>query len=139
MKGKVVLLLFLLLMASDISNAHRLMMGYRVNELQIKAIYDDGTPAQGIEVEVFSDGKRVAGGTTDENGDFKFQPREDLGEITFISSSAGHRAELSLNIAQKKPAEELSLPFRAAAGLGYLLGIAGLAMIYLSKKGGRSA
>ncbi|NPV62432.1 MAG: Ig-like domain-containing protein [Methanotrichaceae archaeon] len=135
MRRKTALILFLFLLACDVSDAHRMMMGYKVNELQVTALYDDGTPAQGAEIEVQSDGKTVAEGVTDENGTYTFTPDSGTGEVTFISQSTGHRAELTLNLEQKRQEDEVSMPWRAAAGLGYLLGIAGLAMIYVSRKG----
>jgi nickel transport protein len=134
MMGKFVLMLFLMLAACDVSDGHRMMMGYKVNELQVTTLYDDGTPAQGVEIEALCDAKPIANGLTDEKGAFTFKPGENIGELTFVGSSAGHRAELSLNLAQRRQADETSLPMRALAGLGYLLGIAGLAMIYISWK-----
>lgn len=134
MKGKFVLMIFLMLAACDVSDGHRLMMGYKVNDLQVTTLYDDGTPAQGVEIEALCDGKPIAKGVTDEMGAFTFKPGNNLGELTFVGSSAGHRAELSLNLAQKRQADETSQPMRVLAGLGYLLGIAGLAMIHISRK-----
>ncbi len=134
MNGKLALMVLLILAACDISDGHRMMMGYKVNELQLTALYDDGTPAQGVKIEALSDGKTISEGVTDDKGSFIFKPGERLEDITFVSSSAGHRAELSLNLAQKRQADDLSLPMRTLAGLGYLLGFAGLAMIYVSRK-----
>jgi hypothetical protein len=51
-----------------------------------------------------------------------------------VSYSAGHKAELELDLEQKEAEEQISRPLRAAAGLGYLLGIAGLSMIFISRK-----
>lgn len=51
-----------------------------------------------------------------------------------MSYSTGHRAELNLDLTQKQVEEQVSRPFRVAAGLGYLLGAAGLAMILISRK-----
>jgi len=133
MKARYAIILLLLLSACDPSSGHRMMMGYKVNELQVTALYDDGTPAQGVEIEVFSDGKSIKKGVTDEKGAYIIRPDKGIGDLTFVSYSTGHRAELDLDLAQKEDAEVVSKPLRAAAGLGYLLGIAGLAMIYLSR------
>jgi nickel transport protein len=134
MKGRSALVLLLLLAACGVSDGHRMMMGYQVNELQVTALYDDGTPAQGANIEVQSEGKSIAQGVTDEMGTYTIRPDNGGREITIVSYSAGHRADLTLNLAQKRQEEEVSLPLRVAAGLGYLLGIAGIAMIYLSRK-----
>lgn len=134
MKGRSALILLLMLAACGVSDGHRMMMGYQVNELQVTALYDDGTPAQGAEIEVLSEGKPIVEGVTDELGTYTIRPDKGAGEITVVSYSGGHRAELSLNLAQKRQEAEVSLPLRVVAGLGYLLGIAGMAMIYLSRK-----
>ena len=135
MKRLILVLIISLVLVPGISDAHRMLMGYKVNELQLKVFFDDGTPAQDVNIEVYSDGKPYADGVTDGEGSYLFRPKDNTtGDITFVSSSAGHRAELALNLAEKKESEELSIPMKIAAGFGYLLGIAGLAMIYISKK-----
>ncbi len=57
MKARLVLILLLFLLTLNTSCGHRMMMGYQVNEIQVTALYDDGTPAGGVEIEVQSDGK----------------------------------------------------------------------------------
>lgn len=134
MKGRSVLILLLMLAACGVSDGHRMMMGYKVNELQVAALYDDGTPAQGAKIEVLSDGEPIAEGVTDEKGAYTIRPEKGGSDIALVGYSAGHKAELSLNLEQKRQEEEISLPLRVAAGFGYLLGIAGISMIYLSRK-----
>lgn len=134
MKSRTILMLLMMLTACDLSDGHRMMMGYKVNELQVTAFYDDGTPAQGANVEVLSDGKTIAEGLTDEKGTYTIRPEKGIGDIAFVGYSAGHKAELSLNLEQKRPEVGISMPLRAAAGLGYLLGLAGVSMVYLSRK-----
>ena len=129
-----IVLIVVLLLAVGTADAHRMLLGYKVNELQLKAMYDDGTPAQGVEIEVYRDGMPVYNGTTDENGEFPFSPDGDLEALSFIGSSAGHRAELSLSPGDEKTKAEMPLAARIAAGLGYLLGLAGLSMIYVARK-----
>ncbi|MGV8174126.1 MAG: hypothetical protein ACP5OU_00295 [Methanothrix sp.] len=134
MKAGLACVLLLLLAACGVSEGHRMMIGYQVNELEISALYDDGTPAQGARIEAFSGEKTIAEGITDEDGSFIIRPDKGTGEIAFVSESAGHRAELSLDLKQKGQEETASPLLRALAGLGYLLGLAGLAMIYTSRK-----
>ena len=128
------LMIIVLILACSTSDAHRMMLGYNVKEVQVTALYDDGTPAQGVDIDVMSSGKSVAQGVTDEHGAYTFRPESRASELEFVGSSAGHRAELSLDLAEKKQQDEITLSLRVAAGLGYLLGVAGLAMIYLSRK-----
>lgn len=127
----------MLLLSAGTADAHRMLLGYKVNELQLKAMYDDGTPAQGAEVVVHKDGQMIYNGTTNDEGELLFHPEDDLGTLTFISSAAGHRAQLSLNIEQEKTDAEMPLAARVAAGLGYLLGVAGISMIYVTRKKGK--
>ncbi|MDD1762790.1 MAG: hypothetical protein LUQ59_11225 [Methanothrix sp.] len=139
MLKKCALLIIVLILACSTSDAHRLMLGYNVKEVQVTALYDDGTPAQDVDIDVMSNGKSIAKGVTDEHGAYTFRPESSTGELKFVSSSAGHRAVLSLDLSVKKQQDEIALPLRVAAGLGYLLGVAGLAMIYLSRKGPKKA
>lgn len=127
----------ILLLLAGTADAHRMILGYKVNELQLKAMYDDGTPAQGVEVTVQKDGQVIHNGTTNDRGELLFHPEGDLGALTFISSAGGHRAQLSLNIEQERTDAGIPLAGRVAAGLGYLLGVAGISMIYVARKKGR--
>jgi len=130
----ILIAMIALLFCAGLAGAHRMMMGYRVNDVQVTALYDDGTPAGGATIDVMSDGKSIARGVTDGRGIYDFRPENHSGDIEFIASSAGHRTELSLDLEQKKQTDEISLPMRVASGLGYLLGLSGLAMIYVSRR-----
>lgn len=127
-------LAFLLLLTVHPTCGHRMMMGYQVNEIQVTALYDDGTPAQGVEIEVQSEGETIEKGVTNDKGTYVVRPDEGTGDLTFVSYSTGHRAELDLDLVQKEAQEQVSRPLRVAAGLGYLLGAAGLAMIFITRK-----
>lgn len=127
-------LVFLLLLTIHPTSGHRMMMGYQVNEIQVTALYDDGTPAQGVEIEVQSEGETIEKGVTDDRGAYIVRPGKGTGDLTFVSYSTGHRADLKLDLSQKDAQEQVSRPIRMAAGLGYLLGAAGLAMIFISRK-----
>ncbi|MDQ1312130.1 MAG: nickel transport protein [Euryarchaeota archaeon] len=129
-----VIVMALLLFLAGTADAHRMLLGYKVNELQLKAMYDDGTPAQSVVIEVLKDGLSILNGTTDDKGEFLFCPQGDISDLTFISSSVGHRAELSLNLRQENADSQMPLAGRVAAGIGYLLGIAGISMIYVVRR-----
>ncbi len=45
-------LALLLLLSAGIGSAHRMLIGYQVKEIQLNAIYDDGTPAAGVDMDV---------------------------------------------------------------------------------------
>ncbi|KUK43664.1 MAG: hypothetical protein WCY97_10045 [Methanothrix sp.] len=134
----LVVLALALLLSAGTSTAHRMLIGYQIKEVQLNTIYDDGTPAQGAEIEVYKDGELYAEGVADSKGTFIFEPKrgDKIEDMTFVSSSVGHRAELSLSQeGDDATSEEIPLPMKAAAGLGYLLGIAGISMLYVSRKG----
>ena len=134
----LIALMMVLLIFAGTSSAHRMLMGYKVNELELNAMYDDGTPAQGVGIEVYKEGELYAQGVTDSAGSFVFEPKKGdrIEDLSFVSYSTGHRAELSLNLGQEKSedSEDMPLPMKVVAGFGYLLGLAGLSMIYVSKK-----
>lgn len=133
MKARLAMVLLLLLTVHP-SSGHRMMMGYQVNEIQVTALYDDGTPAQGVDIEVQSNGQIIERGVTDDRGAYVVRPGKGTGDLKFVSYSTGHRAELDLDLEQKEAEEQVSRPIRVAAGLGYLLGAAGLAMIFITRK-----
>ncbi len=133
MERRLVALALILVLAMGTADAHRMLLGYKVNEMQLKAMYDDGTPAQGAEIVVYKDGRPVYNGTADDDGQFIYRPEGDLEGLSFVSSSAGHRTELNLSQSGSGPVE-LPLAARTAAGLGILLGAAGISMIYISRK-----
>ncbi|MHC1631020.1 MAG: hypothetical protein ACXQT4_01805 [Methanotrichaceae archaeon] len=135
MKRFMTILILALLLIAGTSTAHRMLLGYKVNELQLNTIYDDGTPAQDAHIDIYKDGKLYAEGMTDSSGSYIFRPEgEKVGDLTFVSSSVGHRAELALNMEEKNDENEMPLPMRVVAGFGYLIGLAGISMIYVSKK-----
>ncbi|OPY52846.1 MAG: hypothetical protein A4E48_00978 [Methanosaeta sp. PtaU1.Bin060] len=141
--GRLALMLIMpaliLLLLSGPCDAHRMILGYKVSELQLKAMYDDGTPAGGVKIVVQEDGHAspVQNLTTDDSGVALFHPVDDLGRYNFTSTAAGHRAELKIGRELKGEDAEIPLAARAAAGLGYLLGAAGLSMIYVARKRGK--
>lgn len=133
MKARLAMVLLLLLTVHP-SCGHRMMMGYQVNEIQVTALYDDGTPAQGVDIEVHSDGEIIERGVTDDRGAYVVRPGNGTEDLKFVSYSTGHRAELDLDLVQNEAEMQVSRPLRAVAGLGYLLGAAGLAMIFISRR-----
>jgi nickel transport protein len=139
-KRWLAILALALLLSAGPSTAHRMLIGYQIKEIQLNSIYDDGTPAQGADIEVYKDGELYAEGITDSTGSFIFEPKkgDKIEDLTFVSSSVGHRAELSMSSRGEGGATsgELPLSMKLAAGLGYLVGLAGLSMIYVSRKGG---
>lgn len=83
-------------------------------------------------------------GVTDEKGEYGFQPKigTDAYRVEIESTDLpGHRVEEIINMTSMQSAgegirgeTELSTYQGIIAGLGYLLGLAGIAMLYLARK-----
>jgi len=115
---------------------HRMLMGYSIEEVALSVFYDDGTPAGGVAVQAYDGDDLVGEGTTDAGGVFVFRPEgRKVEDLLFVTSSVGHRAETKIGAAGVGSVEpELPVAMKVAAGFGYLLGVAGISMIYASKR-----
>ncbi|VVB72887.1 Uncharacterised protein [uncultured archaeon] len=113
-----------------------MLLGYKVIELKLKAMYDDGTPAEGVKISILKGEQKIPiyNGTTNDSGELLFFPEGDLGALSFVCSAGGHRAELKVDLEQEETGAAMPLAAKVAAGLGYLLGAAGLSMIYVAHK-----
>ena len=137
-------------------------ISYRVGRIDTKVYYGGGTPAADASVEVYKpDGTLYQEGKTDDEGKFSFELGVMKGEWKVVAQSMGHRQEISIDVWTEptesetspdveqptepgEPAElqgttELPLYARVLAGLGYLVGIAGIAIGYMGWKARRAA
>jgi len=123
-----------------IAEAHSIHISYQVEEVEVGVYFGGGAAAQDTDVTVYDpDGNIYITGKTDGNGKFSFEPSARAGEWTVVAEHSGHRAEET--IIGGAQAEENGMPLyaRVAAGLGYLVGIAGIAIGYAAWKNGRRA
>ncbi|UUX91956.1 hypothetical protein [Methanoplanus endosymbiosus] len=112
------------------------------DEVQIKAWYEGGAPMANAETTIYKieDGEKVVylEGTTDEQGLFTFEPEYKVTEYAIKVEQTGHRAKMDLDleggVSTGNSGDEMPLFARIIAGFGYLVGLAGLGMIYSARK-----
>ena len=129
----IAVVLLLLLIAPV--TAHRMYADYRISEVEVYAWYGGGAKVVNGDVKVFrSDGSLYVEGKTDENGTFRFKP--EIGEsYRVVVESAGHRAECEVNLSSAHVViKEEPLYLKAISGFGYLLGLAGIASLYVARR-----
>lgn len=138
-KALTVILLVLLLVSPVAS--HRVHTDWEIGKVEIKAWYGGGDPMKDADTKVFinQSGEQVLykEGKTDENGVFAFSPKVGVNNYTAEIGSTGHKGIVEINLASAPSSgeeQELPLYMRIAAGFGYLLGLAGIALAYSSWK-----
>ncbi len=132
------------------ASAHRVIVRGQVNEIQIRAYFGGGSadPMAYADVEIYAikNGQEelYKTGETDENGMFYFAPKIGVFEYRAVVEATGHRGEEWVNLTegagiteaeQEEAEEEAGLPLaQMIAGFGYLIGLAGIAMILTARK-----
>ena len=143
MKKAVLIALAILVLSCSIVSAHRMYASYRVGEIEIKSWFGGGTPVRDGDVKVYAikDGKEelYKEGKTNEKGEFSFFPRVGTNEYRIVVEAThmpGHMAEVMVNLTGVQEIGEERMPayVRTFAGLGYLIGLAGAAMLYMGWK-----
>ncbi|MDY6834264.1 MAG: hypothetical protein SVY53_05615 [Chloroflexota bacterium] len=131
-------LLFGMIVPVPIAKAHSIHISYQVEEVEVEVYFGGGTAAQDTDVTVYDpDDNIYAEGKTDENGRFSFQPSARAGEWTVVAEHSGHRAEETIFGGTQVDDNSMPLYARIAAGLGYLVGIAGISIGYVAWKNRR--
>lgn len=139
-------MLLVMLCVSPVS-AHKAFVGAFLtgdadDEIQIKAWYEGGMPMANAETTIYTveDGEKevYVEGMTDDQGFFTFEPEYKVTKYSIKVEQTGHRAKMDLDleggVSTGSSGEELPLLARIVAGLGYLVGLAGIAMIYTAYK-----
>ena len=132
------------------ASAHRVIVQGQVSEIQIKAYYGGGSadPMVDADVVVYAikgDGEELyETGKTDDAGMYYFVPKIGVSEYRVVVEATGHRGEETVNLSkgaglteaeQAEAEKEGALPITGMiAGLGYLAGLAGIAMIITAWK-----
>ena len=150
MKAKLVFAIFavlLVLLCLSIStvSAHRLYIVHKISEIEIESYFGGGSPCRDANVMVYdNEGNLYLEGVTDDEGKFSFPPKIGMEEYTVVVDAVhmpGHKAETVINLSQEAAGAraggmgtEMPLYTRAIAGFGYLIGLAGAAMLYMGWK-----
>jgi len=145
---KTLTLLLALFILSGMVNSHRVHISSRIGEIKIKSWFGGGEPIRDGIVQIYTikDGveELYTEGFTDEKGEYGFPHKIGINAYRVEVESThlpGHRAETIVNITAIHSGEEdigreTELPPYQGiiAGLGYLVGLAGIAMIYLARQ-----
>ncbi|MGB7533835.1 MAG: carboxypeptidase-like regulatory domain-containing protein [Halobacteriota archaeon] len=151
MKRKRVFAIFaVLLVLSCLSistvSAHRLHIVHKISEIEIESYFGGGSPCRDANVTVYdNEGNLYLEGVTDDEGKFSFPPKIGMKEYTVVVDAVhmpGHKAETVINLSQEAVSAgagsaggtEMPLYTRTIAGFGYLIGLAGAAMLYMGWK-----
>ncbi len=139
-KQLTILILLLIIGMSLIptASAHRCFVEpFTDGEIVVKAYYEGDTPMGYAEYQIFNAATEevLYEGEADENGFLSFTPVEGVNEYKVIVDQFGHQGEAIVTSAGgSTESAELPLFMRIFAGFGYLLGFAGIAMVYTAKK-----
>ena len=138
-----VLLVLLCLSISTVS-AHRLYIVHKISEIEIESYFGGGSPCRDANVMVYdNEGNLYLEGVTDAEGKFSFPPKIGMEEYTVVVDAVhmpGHKAKTVINLSQAAAGAgagsaggtEMPLYTRVIAGFGYIIGLAGAAMVYMS-------
>ncbi len=113
-------------------SAHRINVDVTSQDVEIEAYYGDGTPVRNADVTVYlPNGDVYLTNKTDDDGRFTFEVKNVDAEYLVIEvEQTGHKAEVTLGTGVGSSGEDVP-PYQAAiAGIGYLLGLAGIATLY---------
>ena len=135
---KIICLLLFLTAASVSVSAHRIYLDVVQQTITVEAYFGDGKAAKNAEITVYTaDGGIYLTGTTDEEGRFSFDITEDVDSenMTVEVEQVGHKDSVTIGSGSAAcRSDEAFLPFQVIAGLGYLLGLAGIGSLYGSWK-----
>jgi nickel transport protein len=117
--------------------AHNMDLIYKTKEIEVFVEFEGGSVAREAKVKVFDPaGNLYVEGTTDENGTFSFEPGKEGGKWKITAEHSGHKETVLMEGSEVQSGGSIELPLytRIAAGFGYLIGIAGIALIFISRK-----
>ncbi len=122
------------------ASAHRVYVKEQVNEMQIRAWYGGGAPMAYADVTIYANStsgeELYLEGATDEKGMYYFTPKLGVSGYRVVVEATGHKAEKEFDLAgggSQEPAE-IPLYMRIVAGFGYLIGLAGIGMLFAARK-----
>ena len=137
----LVLVSIVLLLLMPCVSAHRVYVQEQIKEVEIKAWFGGGDPMANADVSIYTikDGKEelYIEDRADSDGLYYFAPRPGVSEYRVVVSESGHKSEKTFNLAGGSVTEtEAQLPLSASiiAGFGYIIGIAGMALYFSSRK-----
>ena len=135
--GFLVLIMLINVACIGTVDAHRIYVDVNSQIIEIEAYYGDGKPAQNADITVYkANGEVYLVNKTDEDGKFRFEVKDvDTEYLTIVVEQLGHKSEVKVGTGvEGDSGEEMPLYLRVIAGFGYLLGLAGIACLYIAWK-----
>jgi nickel transport protein len=103
-----------------------------------ESYFADGKGVKNGRIEVYSDnGDKLMEGITDESGNFNFKLPACQSLKIVLHASMGHRSEYYLDPGSEanRKLEKSRIPLlKTAGGIGFILGVAGIARYFLKKR-----
>ncbi|WP_129598083.1 peptidase associated/transthyretin-like domain-containing protein [Methanohalophilus profundi] len=143
----LMLALILAMLATPAVSAHRVYLMHQVNEVEVKAWYGGGDPIANAEITIYAikDGEEeiYIEDVTDEDGMYYFSPKLGVDEYRIIVSQMGHQDEIEINLkgegesaVENNSTDDTEPPLTAniVAGIGYILGFAGIGLYARARK-----
>lgn len=143
----LIAMIFVMLMGTGVADAHRLIIVHRINQIEIEAYFGGESACSDAKVSIYTikDGveEPYLNGTADVDGKFTFPPKIGYQEYRVVVDSVhlpGHRGDEVINIGvpaarANEDSDGLSQDFlMVISGLGYIVGIAGIAIWYNARK-----
>lgn len=132
----LVLSILLIVSIAGIASAHRIYVDVTSQTIEIEAYYGDGKPVKNADVTVYKSNDEVyLTGKTDDFGKFSFEVKDvDTEYLRIEVEQIGHKAEVNIGTGFESDGGEMPLYLRVIAGLGYLIGLAGISSLYISWK-----
>lgn len=135
----IAILLILCMSLTPTASAHRCFVEqFGGDEIIVKAFYEGDAPMGLAEYQILNADTEelLYEGETDEDGFLSFTPVEGVTQYHVVVDQFGHKGDaiVSATGGNNEPAE-LPLFMRIFTGFGYLMGLAGIAMVYTAKKG----
>ncbi len=141
MRKIFIFIIFMVLFLNPIAEAHRLHVVYKISEVEIQAYYGGNFPCRDAKVKIYDANGLYLEGTTDKDGKFRFPPKVGVNTYKVVVDAVhmpGHKAEVTINLTKSVCTQETPLYQNIIAGFGYLIGLAGIAMVYLGWKKGKN-
>ncbi len=120
--------------------AHNMYLTYGTKVIEVLVEFEGGSVAREARITVLDpNGEVYVEGVTDEDGKFSFEPGEMEGKWKIAAEHSGHKKAVLLESSEVQSGGGLELPLytRIIAGFGYLVGIAGVALVITSRKAQR--
>lgn len=120
------------------AGAHSVGLVVKAGGMDLTVTFGGGFPAGNADVKVYrEDGTLCLQGRADSEGRFRFEPKEWGKKWVIVAEHSGHTGQSVFSGAGEKSGMGLPLPLTIGAGLGYLVGLAGIALGYRGLKAGR--